>query len=900
MNCARCGAALPDGAAACASCGGLAATMDDTQTGPLAAPHPPARFAPGEDFAGRYTIVEVIGEGGMGDVLKAIDRQTGHTIALKLIRARALERSHGLERFRRELLLAQKVTHPNVCRVHDMGEVSGLAYISMELVEGQTLEELIRSVGALSPRQTLALAQQICSGLEAIHAQSIVHRDLKPGNIMVDRAGHAIVMDFGMAYQAGGAKLTRDGAVLGTIAYLSPEQAHGAASDPRTDIWAVGLVLFEMLTGRRAPGDNAPVPLAVRENESCPPPSRLSPEVPPGLDAIVARCLEFDPARRFATAAELHAALAAADTASPSGPSAPRTMLRARPAARLVAAVALALGALVAAGPGREPLVQLLRLRAVPAQKQIAVLSFVSPESDLGSRAFSEGIVETLTSKLTQLERFQGSLWVVPASEVRQAEVASAAAARRLFGVTLVITGSVQRTGSLVRLTANLVDAATLRQLRSVSLEGRVEDVSLMQDGVVSRIVEMLELELSPEAKRVLAAGGTTAADAYELYAQGRGYLARYEQPESIESAIGLFQQALQRDPTYALAYAGLGQAYWRQYNLGKRPESAELAQKACRRAIELNDLLAPVHVTLGLVHNGTGRPDEAIAAFERALALDPASPDALTGLGRAYEAKGMLAEAEATYRKAIERRPGYWGGYNELGGFYHAVGRYPEAEAMFLRIVELTPDNVQGYNSLGGIYHLSGKDDLAERTLLESIAIKPTGDAYSNLGTVQFFRGQYAEAAHSFEQAARLGSDQYDLLYNLAAAYSRAPGGQEKAPAAWRRAVKAAERERAVNPKDALLLAHLADGYVNLGESAKARATLREALALGAKDVNVMFRAGSAYEALGDRAEALAWVERALRSGYSRDEILRAPQLNGLRADPRFQALLSAVAAPS
>lgn len=875
--------------------------MDDTQTGPVTSPLAHTRFAPGEDFAGRYTIVEAIGEGGMGDVFKAIDRQTGRTVALKLIRARALERANALERFRRELALAQKVTHPNVCRVHDLGVIAGLAYISMEHVEGQTLEDLIQSVGALSPRQTVALGQQICAGLEAIHAQDIVHRDLKPGNIMVDRAGHPIVMDFGMAYQAGAQKLTRDGAVLGTIAYLSPEQAHGAPTDPRTDIWAVGLVLFEMLTGRRAPADDAPVPLAVRENESCPPPSRFVPEVPPALDAIVGRCLERDPKARYGSATELRQALAAvAGVSSSSGRSAPLAVLRARPSARVLVAIAVALGALVVAGPAREPLVQLLKLRAVPAQKQIAVLSFVSPGSDPGSQAFSDGIVEMLTSKLTQLERFQGSLWVVPASEVRQAEVTSAAAARRLFGVTLVITGSVQRSGALVRLTANLVDAATLRQLRSVTLDGRVEDVSLMQDGVVSRVVGMLELELSPEARRVLSAGGTSVADAYALYAEGRGHLARYEQPESIESAIGLFQQALQRDPAYALAYAGLGQAYWRQYNLSKRPESAELAQKACRRAIELNDLLAPVHVTLGLVHNGTGRPDEAVADFERALVLDPASPDALTGLGRAYEAKGMLAEAEATYRKAIERRPGYWGGYNELGGFYHAVGRYPEAEAMFLKIIDLTPDNVQGYNSLGGIYHLSGKDALAERTLLKSIAIKPTGDAFSNLGTVQFFRGQYVEAAHSFEEAVRLGSEQYNLLYNLAAAYSLAPSGREKAPAAWRRAVAAAERERAVNPKDALLLAYLADGYVNLGESAKARATLREALALGAKDVNVMFRAGSAYEALGDRAEALVWIERAIQNGYSLDEIARAPQLSGLRGDPRFQALLSATAAAS
>ena len=264
------------------------------------------------------------------------------------------------------------------------------------------------------------------------------------------------------------------------------------------------------------------------------------------------------------------------------------------------------------------------------------------------------------------------------------------------------------------------------------------------------------------------------------------------------------------------------------------------------------------------------------------------------------YEAKGELSEAEATYRKAIERRPSYWGGYNELGRLYYAMGRYPQAEAMFQKVVELTPDNLRGYGNLGGIYHLAGKDDLAEATLRKSIAIKPTGEALSNLGTIQFYRGHYADAARSFETAIHLGSAEYKLLYNLAAAYSLLPDEKAKAAAAWRRAVEAAERERTVNPKDGPLLADLADGYANLGETAKARATLAEALALGARDVNVMFQAGSVYETLGERAQALAWVQKALESGYSREEILRVPHLAGLRADPRFQKVLSAVPAHS
>ncbi len=878
----------------------------------------------GRRFA-HYEILGPLGSGGMGDVYRGRDLRLGREVAIKFLPARYTQDAMRLVRFEQEARAASSLNHPNIVTIHEIGQSEGTPYIVMELVNGRTLRDLLNGKPLLN-RRSIDLAAQAASGLAKAHSVGIVHRDLKPENIMVTNDGFVKILDFGLAKLVGPASDAEDltgpldgeastesqalpiptpdtnpGVVVGTVGYMSPEQAKGQMLDFRSDQFACGAILYEMATGRRAFQRESPVQtLAAIIDEEPEPIDTLNPGVPQPFRWIVERCLAKSPSDRYASTVDLARDLENVRDRLTEGSGTGVSMSPVRRRTLLGGLAAFVAALFVIAGPAREPIIQALKLRAVPAQKQVAVLSFANPGSDPSSAAFSDGVVETLTSRLTQLERFQGSLWVVPASEVRQAGVTSAAAARRLFGVTLVITGSVQRTGSLVRLTANLVDATNLRQLRSIAVDGRVEDVSLLQDGIVSRVVQMLEVEISPEAKRALSAGGTSVADAYQLYTEGRGYLARYEQAENLETAIGLFQQALQRDPAYALAYAGLGEAYWRQYELVRRPEAAELAQKACRRALELNDLLAPVHVTLGLVHEGTGKPDEALADFTRALDLEPGSAAALTGLAQAHAAKGQLAEAEATYRKALERKPGYWGGYSKLGTFYYSTSRYAEAEAMFRKVLELTPDNMRGYFNLGGIQHLLGKDDEAETTLRRSIEIKPTGEAYSNLGTIQFFRGQYAEAARSFEQAITLGSAEYKMVYNLATAYALAPGEQKRAAEAWRRAATAAERERSVNPNNGPLVADLAAIRANLGESQEAQALAAQALALSPDDAGVLYQVGSVYEQVGQRDKALTWIGGALAKGYPIDEIRRSPTLAALRQDPRFAKLAGASQARS
>ncbi len=874
-----------------------------------------------QDF-GRYRLAERLGTGGMGDVYRAVDLRLGREVAIKFLAGRLAVDPQRLARFEQEARTASALNHPNIVTVHEIGHLDGRHFIVMELVAGVTLRQMLRQ-GRLPIRTCLRLGAQLADGLAKAHAAGIVHRDVKPENLMVTQDQRLKILDFGLAKPTAavrsdpdadtasidvtplsdssasppGSPETEPGVILGTVGYMSPEQARGQRVDFRSDQFSCGAILYEMACGVRAfQAESSPQTLA-RIIESEPRPLvEINSGVPRPYVRVVERCLAKSPTQRFASTRDLAQELRRQEDSlddpahdvvtEPLSPLPPRRRPTALALAALVALL-LVLGGLLA---GRAP-----RPPAAPTQKQLAVLPFVAPAQDTESQALSDGVVETLTSKLTQLQRFHGDLWVVPASEVRQAEVTSASAARRTFGVSLVLTGSIQRVGERLRVTANLVDAGTLRQLRASSLDQGDSDLLGLQDGLVTEVAEMLDLEIGEDARQSLSAGSTAIAAAYELYVRGRGFLQRYEQPESLDRAISSFQAALQRDPGYALAYAGLGEAYWRKFELEHDPAAAELAQKSCQRAVELNDMLAPVHVTLGVIHREMGRHQEALSALQRALALDPASAEAYQELGRLYVAEGEADQAEATYRKAIELRPSYWSGHNHLGSFYWRQGRYQEAEREFRKVIELTPDNTLGYSNLGVMYFLLGRYDEAVALLRRSVEIKPNAPAYSNLATVLFYRGDYTAAARGFEKVVELEDQGYEWWANLGRAYHYAPGERAKAPAAFRRAIELAERTRALTPKDPRVLIALADCHAMLGETAPAREQAAEALRQAPHDVDIAYQVGVLYVQIGEGSRGIPLIVTALRGGYPLPQATW--EIGRLRADePRFAGVMREV----
>ncbi|MGC1474674.1 MAG: tetratricopeptide repeat protein, partial [Terriglobales bacterium] len=475
----------------------------------------------------------------------------------------------------------------------------------------------------------------------------------------------------------------------------------------------------------------------------------LNPDVPAELERIVAKMLAKNPEDRYASAADLATDLRAlrrslAPAAVARATARRKTKWIARTAIVVSVALVIVALALIAAVPAaRQQVRSWLGIGSLPKQKQLAVLEFQAVDGSPEDESFTAGLTDTVTTKLTQLTSDR-SLQVVPARDLRERHVTTAEQARRDFGVNLVLEGSLQKSGDQVRVNYALVDARSRRQLSARSVTLAAADPFAVQDQIVNGAVDMLELQIPTAEREALRPHGTQVPGAYTLYLRGRGYLDDYDKPDNIDAAANLFQQALQLDPTYALAYASLGDAYWKKYLHTKDVRLIEGTQAPCNQALHLDEHLSAAHECLGTVAAGTGHYEEAVKEFERAIESEPTNNDAYTGLARAYELLGQPEAAEKTYRRAIDLRPQYWGGYNSLGTFYFRQMQYARAAEMFSKVIALVPDSFHGYDNLGAAYLGQGEYAEAIDTFKQSIALRPTAYAYSNIGTAYFYMRRF------------------------------------------------------------------------------------------------------------------------------------------------------------
>jgi len=854
-----------------------------------------------------YRLLNPLGTGGMGVVYRAEDTSLGRTVALKFLSPPILPDPRRLDRFRDEARNASALNHHNICTIYEVDEQDGELFIAMEYVEGQPLSEFLREKG-IAIERVLRYGRQIAAALEHAHERGIVHRDLKPVNIVVTPKGDAKILDFGLAKRRHPDPMCKSmevgptetsAGLTGTLPYMSPEQLEGNDANEMSDIWSLGIILYEMATGFRPfRGDNLYRLCTAILQEPMP---ALPGSVPTGLATVIKRCLEKDPALRYQRAAELRAALEVLEPgeARKSGPAAadvvvPRNATRiarwVAVAIVIVALTAVAIGAALRNGKANRDAT--LMPGVASGRLQVAVLP-IKGAVKAEDAAFDDGLVETLTSRLTQLTKTH-PLAVIPTSEVRTKKITTVDAARAEFGVNLGLLVHVQHAAGQARVNYSLVDARTHEQLRGGTITASMESPFTLQDQVSESIAQALELELQPQEKRALEAHGTTEPAAYDFYLQGRGYLQDPDKTENVENALAVFHKAIEKDPGFAGSYAGLGETYWRKFQLTHDKGLVDEATKACSEANAHDTGLTDAHTCLGLVYQGTGRYADAVNEYQKAEQIEPTLDSAAAGLARGYESLNRLDDAEKAYKTAISLRPNYWAQYNGLGTFYLRHGRLNEAAQMYTHVIALVPDSFVGYSNLGSTRIQQGRYADAIEPLQRSLKIRATGPVTSNLATAYFQLKQYGNAAQVFEQATALDPQDYELWGNLADAYYWAPALHEQASSAYRKAIALGEDERKVNPHNPHMLSYLAEYHAMIGEAKPARDTITEALRIAPADPEVLYYAGIVYAQAGDDKRALESLQRSLAAGYPAASVRDTPNFDRLQNDPLYKSLVA------
>jgi serine/threonine protein kinase/Flp pilus assembly protein TadD len=860
---------------------------------------------------GRYLVIRRLGAGGMGEVYLAEDSKLKRTVALKRMGARLRSDERYRQRFLKEAERASRLMHPQIAALYDILEIDGEMFLVIEYVNGHTLRKAIRD--PLDFESFLRVAIQCADALEAAHTSGVVHRDIKPENIMLTQSGSIKILDFGLAKELPSAaapesveNIATTGALSGTPAYMAPEVLMELRPDGRADIFSLGVVLYEVLTGQHPFLANSFVETTDRIIRQTPPAIReLNPKVAEEIEQAVMRMLAKDPAERYESAAQLANQLRVLQKQlqfEPS-PELPGRLARisgfvippARSKWQMLPLAGLLLLMIIAVAFLTWRLYQQsiqARLTAIPDKRHLAVLPFGVIGNDAANTAFSNGLSETLTVKLTQLTD-KYPLEVVPLSELRAEKVSTAEQARKAFSVNLVLEGQMQTFGNQVRINYSLVDPLSRRQLRADTITADYSNPFSVEDRVVDSVLAKLDLELQKQERDAMRNRGTNNAEAYELYLRGRGYLQEYEKPENIESAIHDLNTAIENDRKYANAYAALGDAYFKKYNLSHEPSWVERARTACTESAHLAEKQGYSHGCLGKVYNGTGKYEQAVQQFQTAVSLDPTNDDFYRGLASSYQQLNDFDNAEKTFLNAIELRPNYWANYKWLAYFYMSRGRYEDAAAMYKKLIDVAPDSFRGYQNLGGIYVYLGRYDDAIPILQRSVSIRPNSGAYSNLATAHFYLKRYSDAIESYQKALELDPRNYVLWMNLGDAYSRDSVTKLQAESAYRKSVELCAEVLKVNPRDVNPLRVMAMSEAMLNERRQAIDAIERAIQIAPKNPLVLYYAALVHAQFREHKLTLEWLRKSLDAGTTVAQVKDSPLFDFLSQKSEFQALL-------
>ncbi len=702
MKCPECHAENAEGARFCSSC--AAPLTGEESAEPVftkTLETPMEKLARGTLFAGRYEIIEELGRGGMGTVYRAEDQKAGEEIAIKVIKPEIAAQKKTIERFRNELTTARKIRHKNICGMYDIGEFQGTYFIAMEYVPGEDLKSFIRRSKRLSNPNAIAIAKQIAEGLTEAHRQGVVHRDLKPSNVMIDKDGNARIMDFGIARTLKTQGMTGDGVVIGTPEYMPPEQAEAKDIDRRSDIYSLGVILYEIVTGRLPFVGDTALSIAMKHKSETPEdPKTHNTQIPDDLNLLILKCMEKDREKRYQTAEEVRAELEDIEKGIPTTAErtherktltskeitvtiAPKKLLLPLLAVAALIVIAIVIWQLL---PGKDV------LPGGSIQPSIAVLPFEDLSPDKDQTFLCDGFSESLINALTKIEGLR-----VPARtssfSFRGKDLSMQEIGEKLE-VKTVLEGSVQRAGDELRATVKLINVSDESVLWSEQYSRKLDDVFTIQDEITLKVVEELKGKLAVGDRETLTKRSTTDAEAYQLYLLGR-HFRWIEIKENFLKAKDYFLQAIAIDPNYSSAYAGLADTYMLLglFAMMSRSEAAYQAKNAAQKALELDENLAEAHTSMGVIleifdWDWLGAERE----FHRAIALNPNHFDAHYEYGAMLNRLTRLDEAEAELQKAAKIDPLSSRVHGMLASAYHLKGETEKEEEHRKKRNELDP----------------------------------------------------------------------------------------------------------------------------------------------------------------------------------------------------------------
>ncbi len=780
-------------------------------------------------FARRFEVIEELGKGGMGKVYRVFDKKVDEEVALKLIKPEIAAEPDIIDRFRSELKMSRKISHRNVSRMYDLGDEEGTYFITMEYVQGEDLRSFIHRSKQLSTGTAISIARQVGEGLDEAHRLGVVHCDLKPSNIMIDKDGNAKIMDFGIARSLSGKGITGAGVMIGTPEYMSPEQVEGKDIDQRSDIYSLGVILYEMVTGRRPFEGDTPLSVAHKQKYEAPEdPKKLNAQVPDDLRSMILRCLEKDREKRYRATTEIISDLDRIEKGLPTAeriaparkPLTPREITVKFNLKKVFFPGLVILALVVAAG---IVLWQVLpKKEAVSAKSgppSIAVLPFVDDSPEKGHEYLCEGIPNTLINALNNIQNLR-----VPARTSAFSFVGKGLDIQGIgqkLNVENVLEGSIQVVGDNLRVTASLIKVKDGYQLWNATYDRRLEDVFAIQDDIAQAIVKALKVRLMGEQEERLVRRSTDNMEAYKLYLEGLYYWNK-RTGKDLNKAIELFDQAIDIDPNYALAYVGLADSYslLSLYGDARPKDVFPRAKTAATKALEIDENLAEAHNSLAYVH-------------ER---LD-----------------WNWKAAEAEFKRALELNPNYATGHFWYGELLVSLGRFEEGFREYRRALELDPVSLIINANLGWAYLMAHQPDQAINQLHKTLEMDPNfAPALWIYGYANIAKGNFREAIDEMKKANELLGDAVMAHGSLAEAYAAAGKIEE--------ARRLLEELKARSQKQYVSAFKIAMGYIGVGD-------FDEAFEL----------ANKAYE---ERDELLIMIKVS-------------PALAPVHSDPRYQALL-------